>query len=80
MSLSGDNLYSILFIILFCVIVNKFLNSFNSKDWGNFFATEGSMQPPQKEYDIVNNDLTHALDAQQNAVEQWAKQEGVAVR
>ena len=56
------------------------LNSFNSKDWGNFFATEGSMQPPQKEYDIVNNDLTHALDAQQNAVEQWAKQEGVAVR
>jgi len=56
------------------------LNSFNSKDWGNFFATEGSMQPPKKEYDIVNNDLTHALDAQQNAVEQWAKQEGVAVR
>ena len=32
MSLSGDNLYSILFIILFCVIVNKFLNSFNSKE------------------------------------------------
>jgi hypothetical protein len=56
------------------------LNSFNSKDWGNFFATEGSMQPPEKKYDIINNDLTHALDAQQNAVEQWAKQEGVAVR
>ena len=56
------------------------LNSFDSKDWGNFFATEGSMVPAKKEYDIVNNDLTAALDAQQNAVEQWAKQEGVAVR
>ena len=56
------------------------LNSFDSKDWGNFFVSEGSMKPPEKTYDIVNNDLTHALDAQQNAVEQWAKQEGVAVR
>jgi len=56
------------------------LNSFNSKDWGNFFATEGSMVPAEKKYDIVNNDLTAALDAQQNAVEQWAKQEGVVLR
>ena len=56
------------------------LNSFNSKDWGNFFATEGSMVATEKKYDIVNNDLTAALDAQQNAVEQWAKQEGMAVR
>jgi hypothetical protein len=56
------------------------LNSFDSKDWGNFFVSEGSMKPPEKTYDIVNNDLTHALDAQQNAVEQWAKQEGAVVR
>ena len=56
------------------------LNSFNSKDWGNFFATEGSMVATEKKYDIVNNDLTAALDAQQNAVEQWAKQEGMAIR
>ena len=55
------------------------LNSFNSKDWGNFFATEGAMVPQEKEYDIVNNDLTAALDAQQNAVDMWAKQEGIAV-
>ena len=56
------------------------LNSFNAKDWGNFFSTEGSMSPPEKKYDIVNNDLTAALDAQHNAVEAWAKQEGVVVR
>ena len=56
------------------------LNSFNSKDWGNFFATEGAMVPQEKEYDIVNNDLTAALDAQQNAVDMWAKQEGIVVR
>ena len=56
------------------------LNSFDSKDWGNFFATEGAMVPQEKKYDIVNNDLTAALDAQHNAVEAWAKQEGVVVR
>ena len=56
------------------------LNSFNAKDWGNFFATEGAMVPQEKKYDIVNNDLTAALDAQHNAVEAWAKQEGVVVR
>jgi hypothetical protein len=56
------------------------LNSFDSKDWGNFFATEGAMVPQEQKYDIVNNDLTAALDAQHNAVEAWAKKEGVVVR
>jgi len=56
------------------------LNSFDAKDWGNFFATDGAMVPQEKKYDIVNNDLTAALDAQHNAVEAWAKQEGVVVR
>ena len=56
------------------------LNSFDAKDWGNFFATEGAMVPKEKKWDIVNNDLTAALDAQHNAVEEWAKQEGVVVR
>ena len=56
------------------------LNSFSADDWGNFFATDGSMAPAKKEYDIVNNELTDALDAQHNAVEAWAKQEGVALR
>jgi len=56
------------------------LNSFDSKDWGNFFATEGSMVPQEQKYDIVNNDLTAALDAQHNAVEAWAKKEGLVVR
>jgi hypothetical protein len=56
------------------------LNSFNAKDWGTFFATEGAMVPQEKKYDIVNNDLTAALDAQHDAVQAWAKQEGVAVR
>ena len=56
------------------------LNSFDSKDWGNFFTSEGSMTQTEKKYDIVNNDLTAALDAQHNAVEAWAKQEGVVVR
>ena len=56
------------------------LNSFNAKDWGNFFATDGAMVAQQPEYDIVNNELTDALNAQHNAVEAWAKQEGVVVR
>ncbi len=56
------------------------LNSFDAKDWGNFFATEGAMVPQEKKWDIVNNDLTAALDAQHNAVEAWAKKEGVVVR
>jgi len=56
------------------------LNSFNAKDWGNFFATDGAMVAQQPEYDIVNNELTDALNAQHNAVEAWAKQEGVIVR
>ena len=56
------------------------LNSFDSKDGGNFFATEGAMAPAEKKYDIVNNELTATLDAQQNAVELWAKQEGMAIR
>jgi len=56
------------------------LDSFNAQDWGNFFASEGSMAPPEKKYDIVNNDLTDALDAQHLAVEAWAKKEGMVVR
>ena len=56
------------------------LNSFNSDDWGNFFASEGSMAPPQKKYDIVNNELTDALDAGHAAVEAWAKQETMSLR
>ncbi len=56
------------------------LDSFDAKDWGNFFATEGAMVPQEKTWDIVNNDLTAALDAQHNAVEAWAKKEGVVVR
>lgn len=56
------------------------LNSFSANDWGNFFASEGSMAPPQKKYDIVNNELTDTLDAQHLAVEAWAKQEGMALR
>ena len=56
------------------------LDSFDAKDWGTFFATEGAMVPTEKKWDIVNNDLTAALDAQHNAVEQWAKKEGVVVR
>ena len=56
------------------------LNSFNAKDWGNFFATDGAMVAQQPEYDVVNNELTDALNAQHNAVEAWAKQEGVVVR
>ena len=56
------------------------LNSFNADDWGNFFATEGAMTTQEKKYDIVNNDLTEALDAQHDAVEAWARQEGIAVR
>ena len=31
-------------------------------------------------YDIVNNELTDALDAGHAAVEAWAKQEGMAMR
>ena len=56
------------------------LNSFDSNDWGNFFASEGSMTPAVKKYDIVNNELTDTLDAQHLAVEAWAKQEGLEVR
>lgn len=56
------------------------LNSFDSNDWGDFFASEGSMTPTVKKYDIVNNELTDTLDAQHNAVEAWAKQEGMALR
>jgi len=56
------------------------LNSFNANDWGNFFATEGAMTPTEKKYDIVNNDLTDALDAQHLAVEAWAKKEGMEIR
>ena len=56
------------------------LNSFDANDWGNFFATEGAMTPTEKKYDIVNNDLTDALDAQHLAVEAWAKKEGLEVR
>ncbi len=56
------------------------LNSFNAKDWGDFFANDGAMEAQQPEYDIVNNELTDALNAQHNAVEAWAKKEGVSVR
>ena len=56
------------------------LNSFDAKDWGNFFASEGAMTPTEKKYDIVNNDLTDALDAQHLAVEAWARKEGMVVR
>ncbi len=56
------------------------LNSFSADDWGNFFASEGSMAPAEKKYDIVNNELTDALDAGHAAVEAWAKQEGIAMR
>jgi len=56
------------------------LNSFDANDWGNFFASEGSMKPTEKKYDIVNNELTDTLDAQHLAVEAWAKQEGMAIR
>lgn len=56
------------------------LNSFDAKDWGNFFASEGAMAPTEKKYDIVNNDLTDALDAQHLAVEAWAKKEGLEIR
>ncbi len=56
------------------------LNSFSADDWGNFFTSEGSMKPTEKKYDIVNNELTDALDAQHNAVEAWARQEGMAIR
>lgn len=56
------------------------IDSFDANDWGTFFATEGAMVPKEKKWDIVNNDLTAALDAQHNAVEAWAKQEGVVVR
>ena len=56
------------------------LNSFSAEDWGNFFTSEGSLTPTEKKYDIVNNELTDALDAQHNAVEAWARQEGMAIR
>ena len=56
------------------------LNSFSADDWGNFFTSEGSLTPTEKKYDIVNNELTDALDAQHNAVEAWARQEGMAIR
>lgn len=56
------------------------LNSFDANDWGTFFSSEGSMKPTEKKYDIVNNELTDTLDAQHNAVEAWAKQEGMAIR
>jgi len=56
------------------------LDTFNAKDWGDFFVSEGSMTPPKKEYDILNNELTDSLDAQHNAVEAWAKKEGMVVR
>ena len=56
------------------------LNSFDANDWGNFFMSEGSMTPTEKKYDIVNNDLTDALDAQHLAVEEWARKEGMVVR
>ncbi len=56
------------------------LNTFDAKDWGNFFASEGSMTPTEKKYDILNNELTDTLDAQHSAVEEWAKKEGIVVR
>ncbi len=56
------------------------LDSFDAKDWGNFFATEGAMAPAEKKYDILNNELTDTLNAQHNAVEAWAKKEGMVVR
>ena len=56
------------------------LNTFTADDWGNFFTSEGSMTQPKKEYDIVNNELTAVLDEQHNAVEAWAKKEGMVVR
>ena len=46
---------------------------------GKLFV-EGSMAPTEKKYDIVNNELTDALDAGLVAVEAWAKQEGMAMR
>jgi len=56
------------------------LNSFDSKDWGNFFTSEGSMTQTEKKYDIVNNELTATLDAQNDAVNAWAKKEGMVLR
>ena len=56
------------------------ITSFDAKDWGNFFASEGSLTPPKDKYDIVNNELTDTLNAQHNAVEAWAKKEGIAAR
>ena len=56
------------------------LNSFDYKDWGNFYTNEGSMKPTEKKPDIVNNELSQALDAQNDAVLAWAKNEGAEVR
>jgi len=56
------------------------LNSFDSKDWGNFFANEGSMVQTEKKHDIVNNELSQALDAQNDAVLDWAKTQGAELR
>jgi len=56
------------------------LNSFNSDDWGNFFTNEGSMKPTEKKYDIVNNELSQALDAQNDAVIAWSKTQGAELR
>jgi hypothetical protein len=56
------------------------LNSFDSNDWGNFFANEGSMKKTEKKYDIVNNELSQALDAQNDAVNAWAKNQGAELR
>ena len=56
------------------------ITSFDAKDWGNFFASEGSLTPPKDKYDIVNNELTDTLNAQHNAVEAWAKKESIVAR
>jgi hypothetical protein len=56
------------------------LNSFDSNDWGNFFANEGSMVQTEKKHDIVNNELSQALDAQNDAVLDWAKTQSVALK
>jgi|TARA_R110001632_G_scaffold14697_1_gene49223 hypothetical protein len=56
------------------------LSNFNSKDWGNFFVSEGSMKPTEKKYDIVNNELTASLDAQNDAVNDWAKAQSIEMR
>lgn len=51
--------------------------TFSNRDWGDFWAdATGANQEPE----YINNDLTKSMQTQQDALNNWAKQESVELR